>query len=101
MGWNPGALTVTRDGAWFVLRPDRSERAARRNDGRCSYLKDARVHITEAVCLNLGLRFGDEVALLMLRNECAIALTNPARLLLGAPLSFVRATSTEKELVHV
>jgi hypothetical protein len=100
LGWGSGALSVTLDGAWAVLRPDESERTARRNDGRCSFLEDARVRITEAVCQNLGLHFGDEVALLLLRDQNALALTNPARLLLGAPLSLVDSTSKLKELVH-
>ncbi|HVA53692.1 MAG TPA: hypothetical protein VNF05_09295 [Acidimicrobiales bacterium] len=100
MSWVPGALSVTLVDAWVVLRPDESERAARRNDGRCSFLEDARVRITEAVCLDLGLHFGDEVALLLLRDQNALALTNPARLLLGAPLSLVGASTMMKELVH-
>jgi hypothetical protein len=58
------------------------------------------VRITEAVCQNLSLHFGDEVALLLLRDQNALALTNPARLLLGAPLSLVDSTSKLKELVH-
>ncbi len=99
LGWAPGPLSIELHGPWVVLRADASSRAPRRNDGRCAYLDDQRLRVTEAVCVNLGLHFGDEVSLLALRDEGALALTNPARLLLGAPLALATAVSPTRELV--
>jgi hypothetical protein len=86
LDWTPGSLKVDFHGAWVILQADPSETTSRRNNGSCSYLDDRRVRITHAVCANLGLTFGAEVALLPLPAQGALALTNPARLLLGAPL---------------
>ena len=82
-----------------MLRPDASSRAPRRNDGRCTYLDDQRLRITAAVCVNFALNFGDEVELLALRDEGALALTNPSRLLLGAPLALATTATVTRELV--
>jgi len=99
LGWDSGPLSVELHGPWVVLRPDATSRARRRNDGRCAYLDDQRLRITEAVCVNLGLSFGDEIALLALRAEGALALTNPSRLLLGAPLALATEATSTRELV--
>ena len=87
LGWTPGPLSVSLDGAWVILRPDTSGRPPRRNDGRCAYTEDARLRVTKAVRTYLGIAFGDEVALLVLPNHGVVALLNPSRLLLGAPLA--------------
>jgi len=99
LGWAPGPLSIELHGPWVVLRADASSRVPRRNDGRCAYLDDQRLRVTEAVCVNLGLRFGDEVSLLALRDEGALALTNPSRLLLGAPLALATTARSTRELV--
>jgi hypothetical protein len=99
LGWASGPLSVELHGPWVVLRPDRSIRTPRRNDGRCAYLEDRRLRITAEVCVNLGLGFGDEVALLALRTEGGLALTNPSRLLLGAPLALANTAIPTRELV--
>ena len=88
-GWTPGPLRVSLDGAWVILRPDISGRPPRRNDGRCSYTQDDRIRVTEAACKYLGIAFGDEVALLVLPAFGVLALVNPSRLLLGAPLAIL------------
>ena len=74
-------------------------RVVRRNDGHCSFLDDQRLRVTEALTTNLGLLFGDEVAVLVLRAEGALALTNPSRLLFGAPLSLLESAIATRELV--
>ena len=99
LGWVPGPLVSARDGAWIVLRPDVSGRKLRRNDGHCSFLDDQRLRITEALTTNLGLAFGDEVALLVLREQGALALTSPSRLLCGAPLALLDNATATRELV--
>ena len=86
LGWTPGALSVEVRGAWVVLRPEETGRTVSRHSGLSSYLDDARVRVTNSVCANLGLNFGDEVLMLIISDENAIALTNPARILTGAPL---------------
>ena len=99
LGWSPGPLSIELHGPWVVLRADASSRVPCRNDGRCAYLDDQRLRVTEAVCVNLGLRFGDEVSLLALRDEGALALTNPSRLLLGAPLALATTAIPTRQLV--
>jgi len=86
LDWTPGPLSVELRGSWVVLRPADSGRSATRNSGLCSYLDDSRLRVTEAVCTNLGLSFGDEVLVMVIDEENAIALTHPARILTGAPL---------------
>jgi hypothetical protein len=73
----------------MILRPDTSGRPPRRNDGHCSYTEDDRLRVTQAVRTYLGLAFGDEVALLVLPAHGVLALANPSRLLLGAPLAIL------------
>jgi len=99
LGWDRGPLSVEIHGPWVLLQPDQSSRTRRRNDGRCAYLDDQRLRITAAVCANLGLCFGDEVALLALRAHGVLALTNPSRLLLGAPLALAAPATSTRELV--
>jgi hypothetical protein len=89
LGWTPGPLSVCLDGTWMILRPDTSGRPPRRNDGHCSYTQDDRLRVTQAVRTYLGLAFGDEVALLVLPAHGVLALANPSRLLLGAPLAIL------------
>jgi hypothetical protein len=86
LGWSTGPLSVTRHGAWMLLEPTNDENKPRRNDGHCSFTDDLRLRVTEALCTNLGLNFGDEVAILPMPAQGILALTHPARLLLGAPL---------------
>jgi hypothetical protein len=93
LGWAPGPLTWTRQGAWTILTPDASKRPAHRNDGRCSYLPEGRLRVSEAACRNLGLSFGDEVMILVLPELNSIALTHPARILTGAPLDLIGASN--------
>jgi hypothetical protein len=89
LGWTPGPLSVSLDGTWMILRPDTSGRPPRRNDGHCSYTQDDRLRDTQAVRTYLGIAFGDEVALLVLPAYGVLALANPSRLLLGAPLAIL------------
>ena len=94
LGWGPGPLRVSLDGAWVILRPDFSEKVRRRHDGGCTYTADERLRLSEAVCTYLGTPPGQEVALLLLPEHQALALVNPSRLLTGAPLSLFDPSST-------
>jgi hypothetical protein len=97
LGWATGALSVSLDGAWVVLRSDVSKRARRRNDGRCTFTEDGRLRLSQAICTYLGTPFGEEVALLPLPEHGALALVNPARLLMGAPLSLFDSSGNSKQ----
>lgn len=94
VAWSPGPLSTRRDGPWVVFRPDPSGQASHRNDGRCTYLDDHRLRLTCAVTETLGLRFGDEVALLIVPAQNAVVLTHPSRLLLGAPFTLLDPVSS-------
>ena len=89
LGWEPGALAPALEGPWAVLRPSASPAPRRRLDGTCAYLEDGRLRVTSALCRHLGLDYGREVALLVCPRAGALALCDPARLLLGAPLDLV------------
>jgi hypothetical protein len=97
LGWVVGPLTVSPDGAWVILRVDVSAKARRRNDGRCTYTADNRLRLSAAICTYLGTPFGNEVALLALPEHGALALVNPARLLMGAPLSLFDSSNNSKQ----
>jgi hypothetical protein len=97
LDWNPGPLTVSPDGTWVVLRSEPSTKKRRRNDGLCTYTGDNRLRLSQAICTYLGTPFGDEVALLPLPEHGALALVNPARLLIGAPLRFFDNSSNSKQ----
>jgi hypothetical protein len=89
LGWATGPLTVALNGPWVILSSEPSEKARRRNDGYCTYTQDERLRLSGAICKYLGTPVGDEVALLLLPEHGALALVNPARLLLGAPLNLL------------
>jgi hypothetical protein len=89
LGWQPGTLTTSLDGAWVVLRPDHSGRTARRHDGSATFTPGERVRLSSALCAWLELHDGDEVALVVVPDHGALALCNPNRLLLAAPLSLL------------
>jgi hypothetical protein len=97
LGWVVGPLTVSPDGAWVILRVDISTKTRRRNDGRCTYTLDGRLRLSQAICTYLGTPFGDEVALLPLPEQGALALVNPARLLMAAPLGFFDSLNHAKQ----
>jgi hypothetical protein len=97
LSWVVGPLTVSPDGAWVILRVDVSAKARRRNDGRCTYTADNRLRLSQAICTYLGTPFGYEVALLALPEHGALALVNPARLLMGAPLSLFDSSNNSKQ----
>jgi hypothetical protein len=87
LGWTTGPLSVALEGPWVILSSEPSAKARRRNDGYCTYTKDERLRLSAAICKYLGTPVGHEVALVALPEHGALALVNPARLLLGAPLS--------------
>lgn len=91
LGWSPGALDTSIDGAWVILRPDRSERPTRRNDGRSTLDARSRLRLSAALLTRLGLAVGAEVTVLVRPEHGAIALCNPAWLTVGAPLCLVAA----------
>jgi hypothetical protein len=97
LGWVVGALTVSPDGAWVILRVDFSAKARRRNDRRCTYTADNRLRLSAAICTYLGTPVGHEVALVALPEHGALPLVNPARLLMGAPLSLFDSTGNSKQ----
>jgi hypothetical protein len=96
LGWVTGPLTVALNGPWVILSSEPSEKARRRNDGYCTYTKDERIRLSAAICKYLGTPVGDEVALLLLPEHGALALVNPARLLLGAPLNLFDPSGESK-----
>jgi len=53
LGWPVGPLSTTLDGTWIVPRPDRSDRPARRYNGRATYCEDQRIRLTDALCTML------------------------------------------------
>jgi hypothetical protein len=95
LGWQPGSLTTTFDGAWVVLSPSPECRSVRRHDGRASFTTDLRLRLTHALCTRLELQLGDEVALVALPEHRALALCNPSRLLQSVPLSLLTAPASE------
>jgi hypothetical protein len=97
LSWVVGPLTVSPDGAWVILRSQSSTKMRRRNDGRCTYTADNRLRLSQAICTYLGTPFGNEVALLALPEHGALALVNPARLLMGAPLSLFDSSNNSKQ----
>jgi hypothetical protein len=97
LGWVVGALTVSPDGAWVILRVDVSAKARRRNDGRCTYTADNRLRLSAAICTYLGTPVGHEVAMLPLPEHEALALVNPSRLLMGAPLSLFDSSNNSAQ----
>jgi hypothetical protein len=97
LGWVVGPLTVSPDGAWVILRVDVSAKARRRNDGRCTYTADNRLRLSQAICTYLGTQPGHEVALLALPEHGALALVNPSRLLMGAPLNLFDSSNNSAQ----
>jgi hypothetical protein len=79
LGWSPGPLAVSPDGAWVIFRSQSSTKTRQRNDGLCTYTQDGRLRLSEAITTYLGTPFGYEVALLALPEHGALALVNPAR----------------------
>jgi hypothetical protein len=96
LGWVAGSLALSCDGSWVILRSQASVKARRRNDGLCTYTQDERLRLSQAVCTYLGTPVGHEVALLPLPEHGALALVNPARLLMGAPLSLFDRSGNSK-----
>ena len=91
LGWSPGALRGSLDGAWVVLTRDLDGPPPRRNDGRSTVSPIGKLRLSGAVLHQAGVGIGDEIALLVLPNHGALALCHPARLLTGAPLSILDA----------
>jgi len=86
LGWMPGSLETSLDGAWVVLHAPEVTRRARRFDGSCALEPTGRIRLSLAALHHLSLEIGDEVALLALPHGPALALINPSFLLLAAPL---------------
>jgi hypothetical protein len=86
LGWAPGSLSGVRDGQWLVLSPDAGDGPARRHDSRAALCPDGRVRLSAANRFVLGVEPGDEVAVLVVPEQSALALCNPALLLAAAPL---------------
>ena len=96
LGWQAGPLVVKYEGAWAVLSPDKSGGSIRRNDGHSSLLVDGRIGVPFALCHYLGLSYGDEVAVLVCPQTGVVALCDPSRLLLGAPLPFATDVAVDE-----
>lgn len=88
-GWPVGPLRVRTDGFWQVLTADLDGAPVRRFDGRASVNVAGRVRLPQALLHRLALSPGDEVAILVLPDQGAVALCHPSRLLCGAPLALL------------
>jgi hypothetical protein len=89
LGWEPGALFTNMDGHWLVCRQAGRVVPARRNSGEATIGADGRLRLARAALSMLGVELGAEATVLVLPDERAIAVCNPARILSGAPLSML------------
>ena len=87
LGWEPQDLAVRTEGHWVVLTPTGELTTAR---GTARLNASAKVTLPSAQQRLLGVQPGRKVYVQPVPDVNALAVVNPAALLLGAPLSLIR-----------